>query len=537
MVTDTLPNGVFYIVTSRPGDRLDRLQERLFSLPHEFFDLGPLDVSEVTSILHSAKSDISQAEIERVAEVSQGHPLYLRAVTSQLATDPTYDLRLIPRSIEGFFRNATTGIGSANAVLKDVLSVLCVSRTPLSLLQLGEIMDKTQREVFDLGIRPIRQFLIQLDGQYTFYHSRFHEFVMRTIVYEDELKVAHSKVANWLQRSENRRLEYRLESLAYHIFEAGNKGSLMRVIDRQFLAEKVRRLGYAVLEDVELWTRTLMEEEDPTVLDRCVALVEELRSIVGGDIVADAAKILHPYRSGPYSFRTRLLEPAISSIPGIDLYVGILPKAEVPADFIEIVPRGHCLWLAIGDAPSVGLKSAFVGRFVANLCHNLIIRSETKGLGAILEEINSTIQGHSYFERISMQCLEIDPRKGILRIASAGHPYPVHYSARRKKCDILPVRGELLGNISGLNFPSQTREEYRLTIGPGDFFVLATDRLTEDHVMSGDPYGYRFMRILEVGSEWSARDIGQAVLDDWRAHPREEDCGDDVSIIVAKITA
>src|SRR5207302_751115 len=106
----------------------------------------------------------------------------------------------------------------------------------------------------------------------------------------------HSLLAGWLQRPENRSLDYRWTSLAHHLYECRDRAGLMGAIAPAFLAEKVRRFGYAVLEDLELLSRAMLEEGDPTLVSRCVALVEGLREVVGGDLVEDARRALQGYR-------------------------------------------------------------------------------------------------------------------------------------------------------------------------------------------------------------------------------------------------
>ena len=536
LLSDTLPDGAFFVVTSRPSERLDRLLERRFAIPQELYDLGPLDLSEMSEILRLRSPHITTSEVERIAESSQGSPLYLRAVADQLESNPTYDLQTLPTGIESFFRNSTASLGLGNAILSGILGLLSVARAPLSVNQLSQIMGSSQRETYEQGIRPIRQFLLEIDNLYTFYHARFHEFVTRTILYEDELRKSHRKIADWLQLPVNRTHEYRSASLAYHLFESGSFDELVKLIDERFLAEKAHRFGYAVLEDIELWSRVQLQMEDPSLVERCVSLVEGLRRMVGGDLL-HFAEAIQPYQPGPKSFRTKLIASPIRSVAGLDVYAGVLPKGEVAADFFEVIPVDNRLVVAIGDAPSIGLKSAFVARFIGNLFHRFVEGAKLLHLGDVLARLNDTLAAHDYFERVSMQCIEVDPTNGIARMANAGHPYPVQYSSRRAKCDILPLRGDLLHDLMRDNSNTRPYEEYSVTVGAGDVMVLITDGLSEDHVMKGDPYGYRFTAIIEARAKESAETIGEAILDSWRAHPREDDAGDDVSVVVIKLSS
>jgi serine phosphatase RsbU (regulator of sigma subunit) len=535
LAVETIPDRVYFIVSCRPGERLDRLQTRLFAVPRQVLDLGPLNTEEVRDLLRPIKPDMSAADVERVTKVSQGNPLYLQATATQMQIDRTYNLQSLPPSIEDFFGRATSSLGEGNAILRDVLSLLSAARISLSVSQLSEIMHTPQRDVFEQGVRPIRPYLFEIDGGYLFYHSRFQEYLLRTVLFQDELRASHRKIAQWLQRAPVSSREYRLSSLTYHLFESGENKTLIETIDEHYLDEKVRRLGYAVLEDVELWTRALLILEDPALVGRCVSLVESLRQAAGDDILPDAVHAIHSHRDEPANFRMRLLEPETPQISGLDMYVGILPQAQITADFIELVPMESRLVMAIGDAPSVGLRSAFVARFLGNLFSTLVERGGSSKLDKVLGQINATVRGYEYFERVSMQCADIDAKGGLLRIANAGHPFPVRYSLRQLKSDVLPLRGELINDPYGRTSSREDYEEYALKIESGDVIVFITDGITEDHVIHGDPYGYRFTKIVEAKHKDGARAIGEAILDDWKAHPREEDAGDDVSLVVITV--
>ena len=110
LVTEGLPPNVYFVVTARAGERLDRLLEALHSTPRELYDLGPLEPQEVATILRARRPDIDDAKIALAAKASKGNPLFLRAVADQLERDPHYDLRDLPASIEGFFRRALVGV-------------------------------------------------------------------------------------------------------------------------------------------------------------------------------------------------------------------------------------------------------------------------------------------------------------------------------------------------------------------------------------------------------------------------------------------
>src|SRR5262249_43654080 len=138
LVTEGLPDGACVVVTSRPGDRLDRLLGGLYGVAHEVHDLGPLGLAEMAEILRARRPGLSDGEVERIAEAAQGTPLSLRAVADELERAPHFDLRDPPAGIDGFYRRATAGLGEErDSLLRAVLGVLSVARKPLALTELA----------------------------------------------------------------------------------------------------------------------------------------------------------------------------------------------------------------------------------------------------------------------------------------------------------------------------------------------------------------------------------------------------------------
>jgi serine phosphatase RsbU (regulator of sigma subunit) len=132
--------------------------------------------------------------------------------------------------------------------------------------------------------------------------------------------------------------------------------------------------------------------------------------------------------------------------------------------------------VAIGDAPSTGIKSAFVARFIANVFSALVAASADAKPADILHEVSRRLSGHTYFEWISMQCVDIDVGAGRLAVANAGHPFPVLYVARRQKWDCLPVRGELLHGGELDSIEAHHYEQRHVEIEAGDVLVLLRAR-------------------------------------------------------------
>jgi len=85
----------------------------------------------------------------------------------------------------GFLGNRRQLIASISGkkILHDLLGLLAVARKPLTISELSQILDKRQREINEHGIKPVRQFLLEADDAYGFYHVGFHDFVSQELLY------------------------------------------------------------------------------------------------------------------------------------------------------------------------------------------------------------------------------------------------------------------------------------------------------------------------------------------------------------------
>ena len=105
--TAAVPPGVYVVVTSRPGDHLERLREQLSTIPSLTYVLPPLNVEEVRSFVSSRHATISDPQVEVLAAVSAGNPLYLDAALRETTDSGCFSRETLPKSVEGYFSRAT----------------------------------------------------------------------------------------------------------------------------------------------------------------------------------------------------------------------------------------------------------------------------------------------------------------------------------------------------------------------------------------------------------------------------------------------
>jgi hypothetical protein len=518
LLTDGLPRHLYFFVTSRPGPLVGAIRDQQYLVPVRTHTLEPLTRDEVRTVVARGNMKLSEQELNSLMEVSSGNALYVDAV-AQAEPGVAFDAAALPRRIEGYFRQVLKKAGT-NPIVRDVVGFLATARIWLTPRQLSVLMGISERRTADEALALIRPFLVSSGGAYGFYHQAFHAFATQELL-GDELRDYHSRIARWLTKPETVD-EYRWSSLAYHLASAGDHDGLMTHVTPAFLFEKAQRSGYAVLDDLELLASSLLRVGDPSAVKRSVDLVEALRPTLGGNLDSEVVRSTKRTRS-------------VLRAGGVEICSVLIPRGEVSADFVEVVPRPDRVLLAIGDAPESGLKSAYVARFIATVFRRLV-ETGSAGPGDILTELNTRIAAHSYFTRVSMLCLSVDTGRGVIGIANAGHPSPVLYSAARRRADRLSIRGRLLKDDMETEPPLPQYEERHAEIGPGDIMVLLSDGVTEDGRLDGQSYGYRFMKILEQHSTAAAASLAELIIDDWRAHPKLPEVSDDVTVVVVKVS-
>ena len=125
--SDDLPDGVYVILTSQPGERLDRIVERLTAVPSQVYRLPPLGAGEIRDLILSRRPAANASLIERASQASLGNPLYLRAMLDSLTASADADTGQLPPAVEGYFRRATRSLPE-NPMLRQVLGLMAVSR-------------------------------------------------------------------------------------------------------------------------------------------------------------------------------------------------------------------------------------------------------------------------------------------------------------------------------------------------------------------------------------------------------------------------
>lgn len=181
------------------------------------------------------------------------------------------------------------------------------------------------------------------------------------------------------------------------------------------------------------------------------------------------------------------------------------PARAVGGDFYDFYTfEDGCMGLVIGDVTDKGIPAALVMATTRAVLRSAIAHRRVPG--DVLRTANELLWPDMPSETF-VTCFygTLDPRRGRLRFANAGHTLP----CRRTNggVETLLADGTPLGLTSGVTY-----EEAEVTLQPGDAVLLYSDGLVESHAPTGEVFGVP--RIVTLLTEYDpAADLIGFVLD------------------------
>ena len=206
-------------------------------------------------------------------------------------------------------------------------------------------------------------------------------------------------------------------------------------------------------------------------------LVEDV--VARAALALDNARLFEQQREVAVTLQRSLLPRRLPRPPGVQLASRYLPGAdgtEVGGDFYDAVelPGGR-LGLTVGDVMGRGVRAAAVmGQIRAALRGYAL---EGHAPDGVLHRVDALVEALEDGELVTAVHGVLDLAGGRLRLASAGHPAPVHLHADGSVTAVRLEPGPPLG-VGPL--PLQVVE---LDLAPGDAVLLFTDGLVEDRSM------------------------------------------------------
>lgn len=224
-----------------------------------------------------------------------------------------------------------------------------------------------------------------------------------------------------------------------------------------------------------------------------------------------------------------LLSRPIPALEGVEVATRYRPAGSVGGDFFAVKAVGERTIVALGDVSGKGAPAALLMATCRAVFETFA--ADVTGPAALLDRMAAVLSEDLTAATAFMTlCVAVlDPRRGELRIANAGHcPVLLRTSAGVR---LLAPEEPPIGVIDDL-----THTELTVPFGPGDLLLLASDGITEREDTARGLFGLeRLIDHLAVADGAPERIADRLLADVDRfadARPR----GDDETLLVARGT-
>ena len=206
-----------------------------------------------------------------------------------------------------------------------------------------------------------------------------------------------------------------------------------------------------------------------------------------------------------------LLPRELPELEGWEIAHYYQPAREVGGDFFNFLRlEDGRVGFVIGDVSGKGIAAAMV---MANT--QSVLRAVAQRGGStpeqVLAEANEVLYAYMPPTNMFVTCFYaiLDPEKGCLRYANAGHdlPYLRHHGEGVSE---LRVRGMPLGLMPGMDY-----EEKETALKEGDSIVFYSDGLVEAHDPRGEMFGFpRLGKLISVHSAGKGKEMLDSLLEE-----------------------
>jgi phosphoserine phosphatase RsbU/P len=218
-----------------------------------------------------------------------------------------------------------------------------------------------------------------------------------------------------------------------------------------------------------------------------------------------------------------LLLEAVPRLPGWEISAICMPARDLGGDLYDFLPLADG-WqgIMIGDVSGKGLPAALRMAVARTVFRHAARRGEAPG--STLVDTNRGVLSEIPQGMVTMFYAMLDTRQGILRMANAGHNYPVLINGQVSEV-------ELSGLPLGVDSDSEY-DEASAVIRPGETMVLYTDGVIEAGPPEGEIFGYeRLARTLRDHACLKPRALLAVLLHELRVWSGA-DQADDITIVI-----
>jgi serine phosphatase RsbU (regulator of sigma subunit) len=315
------------------------------------------------------------------------------------------------------------------------------------------------------------------------------------------------------------------------------------------IAQQLRRLGVTDVNappDAQTWNRMLAWMADQ--IDRMAGERRRLRLSI--DVESELCDLVASERRARQALETALDDagevqrsfvPPATTIerPFLQLAAAFEPAASCGGDWWSVYPLpGDRTMIAIADVTGHGVAPAMLTGVARGACDMIVRATDPDRLtcAGVLAELNRVVC-ETGTDRLRMTCSVsiVDPRRGAMRFATAGHtlPYVVRRQPTKKQLLQVVGTGTTLGDA-----PEATFNEASVRLHSDDLLLWYTDGILACENDRGEEFGEKrlrqLLRGLDVAPPAALRDQLWSALE---RHRGARAPADDIAFVFARTGA
>ena len=228
-----------------------------------------------------------------------------------------------------------------------------------------------------------------------------------------------------------------------------------------------------------------------------------------------------------------ILPDQVPAMPDLDLAARYVPMTQVAGDFYDfiLIDEKH-IGILVADVSGHGMPAALIASML-----KIALAAQTECAAEpakVLNGLNQTLCGKFHDHYVTAAYVYIDMEKRTLRYAGAGHPPVMMCEGVSGRVRDLDENGFFLSWTTDATYSSG-----EVPIGPGDWFILYTDGITEASNRDKEEFGIaRFRAFMESNSLLSADEFASKLLNElqtWSGRAADDEPDDDVTLVVVHV--
>ena len=233
-----------------------------------------------------------------------------------------------------------------------------------------------------------------------------------------------------------------------------------------------------------------------------------------------------------FFINTRVLDYQRYPIPGLKQSFIYNPTLEIGGDFINLTRfSDHEFGGVIADVMGHGITAALAGGAFKS-AYALLVKSHGTEPSELLVQLNN-----HFFDNISSLFASchyayINLREKIIKMARAGHYYPLFYCRSENNLVSIKSFGPALGIIKNAEF-----EQVNISFNPGDKLLFFTDGIIEQRNRDGLMYSEeRLRKVFFDHISLNDPDIMKGIEKDCEEYTQESKRDDDISLLLLEFS-